>query len=284
MIIGERFHEDTCIAAVDINKRSECYIVFPNDNKIHKCKLDKLIDFLKNRNVKVLLCEGNPYLYELSKHFIVYILPSGQKQFRKKYNLRKNHGNDAKLLLKVYREDPFKYIHYIQRQLPPDPLVKDYVILCKEKRRYGNKIKSTTNQEIRKFYSKIRGKINNMRKTLGRKIERKYQEILSKIGIKGIGPYYIYFLMKIPKLETFKSLNQFLKYLGLKGKKKNFNRKARMILGLATINVKYEDLDLKPPEKENKKEIDWRKARKIAKITYYKLRNNSENNANSEGG
>ena len=275
------------VVFVDLNESDPCYCYFPGRNCVFRVSKDCLVDFLRDCGVRVVFCEGSLMARVLSDFFDVYIVVSGQRGCREMLGLSKSHENDARLLYLAWRSGYLRFHRFPRRLLPFDPLVYKYIVLCRERARAGfmvSKFKPRFFGDIREFYVDFRGWVDSLARRLRDRITRRYRWVFDLVGVRGLGPYYIYFLMLIPELKYFSSKQRFLRYLGLKGVcketdrgKRSYSVKARTALRIAAERANAYDLGLNE-EPKKKPFRNWIKARKLAKKTYDVFKNYTRDN------
>jgi len=267
-------------AFIDYQNKIPHRIFIPEENKVYRVSDKELINFLKKMNIKEVYIESAPKEWIrnlLNNNTKVYVLRvKNHREWRKKYNLRKNHENDAKMLYLIYQENPRIFREYCKRQLDSDPDVQRYVLLLREIKRVRQKIKVNEKLglpiEHLKQYEKDLAR--NQIKLLNH-LSKKYSELLNKFrDVKGLaGGNLLYFLSLIPHVQSFKSPRNYLVYLGLRATppRRTWNREARDVLIRISMKVaKYEDVKFNP------RKPNWRHVRKIALIIYNKLRGENE--------
>jgi len=86
-------------------------------------------------------------------------------------------------------------------------------------------------------------------------------------AVKGMsGGNLLYFLAIVPEIRSFRSLNAYLAYLGLRGGL-NYSREARDVLVKITAKVcRYNSLPF------NYRKPNWKAVRRVARLIYYILR------------
>ena len=202
----------------------------------------------------------------------IYILRNkNQNSLRRRYNLRKSHENDARLLYFIYKENPRYFREYVKRQLDNDPDIQRYVLLLREIRRTRHKIK------INKKFKLPTDDLENYLKELQRKLmklfyhlKKRYKNILDKFSdIKGLsGGNLLYFLTLMPEFNSFESTRSYLIYLGLRNAQgKRWNREARnTLIKMALKTARYSNIKLNP------RKPNWKYIRRLAILIYIRLR------------
>jgi hypothetical protein len=216
-------------AFIDLHVKKPAVIYY--DGGLVKASVDSLISVLSDLHVREVYLEPSniSMLRELSELFDVYILRGNYiAEFRRRFNISKSDENDARALYQIYLNDREKFIKYIPRELPRDVDIFIYEKLTKL-------IVQLKNMEAD---NEIIKEILRMRRSLSRKICKKYSNILEIFhDVRGLGGVaLIHFLMLIPRINSFKSVNSFLRYLGIKSK--NGNRRARALLYVMALQVK----------------------------------------------
>ena len=262
-------------AFVDYQNRVPHRVYIPSEDRVYKVRDENFIDFLEMAGVEEVYIESAPreWIYKLLDNNIqVYILRNhSQNNFRKKYNLKKNHENDAKLLHFIYKEDPSNFRRYYKRHLDNDPEIQRYILVLRERKRIKQKIKINEKLGLPtrglKEYLK---ELNKEQKKLLYHLKKKYKDILYEFSdIRGLsGGNLLYFLTLIPKIDSFKSTRSFLIYLGLRATNRGlWNREARQVLINIAIRVaQYNGIKFNP------RKPDWRYIRKLALLIYTRLR------------
>jgi len=110
---------------------------------VYKVRDENFIDFLEITGITEVYIESAPrgWIYRLLDNNIqVYILRShNQNILRRKYGLKKNHGNDEKILYLVYKENPSYFRRYCKRQLDNEPEIRRYILVLREIKRINRR-------------------------------------------------------------------------------------------------------------------------------------------------
>ena len=263
---------------VDYQNKVPHRVYIPNEDRVYKIREKDFIDFLEMTGVNEVYLESAPrgWMYKLLENNIqVYILRShNQNNLRRKYGLKKSHENDAKLLYRIYKENPEYFRRYCKRQLDNDPEIRRYILVLREIKRIKQKIK--TNKKLELPTEKLEEYLkepDRERIKLLYLLKKRYSNILNLFSdIKGLsGGNLLYFLTLIPDIKSFRGTRSFLRYLGLRNIEVNklWNREARQVLiKIAIKTAKYDNVKFNP-EKPN-----WRYLRKLALLIYTRLRDN----------
>jgi len=264
-------------AFIDYQNKVEHRIYIPSEEEIYKVSDEELIEFLRSKNITEIYIEAAPkqWIYKLLSNDVkVYILRiKKQRLWRKKYGLRKNHENDAKLLYLLYQENPKLFKQYVKRQLSIDSEIQRYRVLLKEKTRIEIKIKTNSKlglstEELKEYKKWLEREASKLLYHL----KKRYSNIISRFNdIKGLaGGNLLYFLTLIPEIKSFRSAREFLVYLGLRGVGKhynNWNREARdTLIRIATRVAVCNKIKFNP------KKPNWSLLRKLAVTIYWRLR------------
>jgi len=262
-------------AFIDYQNKLPHRVYVPNDDKVYKVRDKNFIEFLEMTRVKEVYIESAPreWIYKLLENNIqVYILRSrDQNNLRWKYGLKKSHENDAKLLYRIYKENPEYFRRYCKRQLDNDPEIQRYMLLLREIKRTRQKIK--VNEKLGLPTEKLEEYLWELQKEqakLLRLLKKRYKSILNKFSdVKGlVGGNLLYFLTLIPDIKNFRSTRSFLIYLGLRATdRKMWSREARDILiKMAIKTAKYNGIKFNP------RKPNWKYLRKLAITIYLRLR------------
>lgn len=167
----------------------------------------------------------------------------------------KTDENDVKLLEEVYYSEQNAYTLYLPRQISKDIDVLAYEKLTKVIVQFKNL--SVGGDLIKE--------INAVRRKLARRIRKKYKDIIDLFSdVKGLGGVsLIHFLMLVPEVTSFRSLNSFLRYLGIKSSRGN--KRARTMLYRMALQIKRSN-------KELRKYSITKIQRYLARIIYQRLR------------
>jgi len=248
------------------------HIYIPEENKVYKVKDEDIIDFLKEKGISEVYIESAPinWLYKLLDNDLkVYILRDKGliSEYRKKYRLKKNHENDAKLLYKIYMNNPKSFGEYSRRQLY-DPMIQEYKAVL----RRITRIRQMVNNGYEEYeeLSVVERELVNEATKLYYRLKKKYKSLLEKFPeFKGTYGNLLYFLGLIPEIESFKSTRSFLRYLGLRNVERNqyWSREARQVLiEIACKLSKKRGIEFK------RRKPNWKFTRKVALVIFQRLR------------
>ena len=246
------------------------HIYIPKEDKVYKVEDEDIIDFLKEKGVSEAYLESAPirWLYNiLNNGFNVYTMRFKKliSEYRKKFNMRKSHSNDAKLLYMIHRENPKSFIEYHRRQLH-DPLIQEYKATLRRMARIRQMMKNGYGEELSVAERKLVNKANK----LYRHLRKKYKDLLERFPeFKGAYGNLLYFLSIIPEIKSFRSTRSFLRYLGLRNVERHYywNREARQAL----VEIAYR-LARRQGVKYRRKKPNWEFTRKVALTIYQRLR------------
>jgi len=249
------------------------HVYIPEENKVYRVRDEDIIDFLRGRGVSEVYLEGAPtnWLYNLlDNDFKVYTLRDKKmiKEYRKKYNIKKNHENDAKLLYIIYKDDPENFGEYRRRQLY-DPMIQQYKATLRRTAKIRQMKENGYGEYVGQLSVIERKLVNEANKLYGH-IKRKYRSVLEMFPeFKGAYGNLLYFLSLIPEIRSFRSTRSFLRYLGLRNVEKHYfwNREARQTL----IEIAYR-LARKQGVKFKRRKPNWKFTRKVALMIYQRLR------------
>ncbi len=218
------------IAFIDLHSRRPAYVKFYNDDKVLKISNELLIKTLLRYGVEEVYVEPSniTIIQELSRYFKVYILKKNIRELRATKGLKKADETDVRILEEIYFSDNDAYTIYLPRHIPKDLDVSAYEKLTKV-------IVQLKNMGADKD---LIMEINKIRRRLARRITRRYRDVIDLFNdVRGLGGVsLIHFLMSIPQLTSFKSLNSFLRYLGIKSSKGN--KRAKAILYRIALQMK----------------------------------------------
>jgi len=214
-------------------------VYIPDEDEVYKVSDSNFIDFIEFIGASEVYLESAPreWIYRLLENNIqVYILRcKNQNSLRRRYSLRKNHEDDAKLLYLIYSENPGCFRRYVKRQLDDDPDIQRYILLLREKKRIRQKIK--VNEKLGLPTEKLEEYLKELDREIAKllyHLKKKYKNIIDLFSdSKGLsGGNLLYFLTLIPEVKSFKSTRSLLRYLGLRNVEVNklWNREARQVL------------------------------------------------------
>ena len=116
--------------------------------------------------------------------------------------------------------------------------------------------------------SVIERKLVNEEVKLYYRLKKKYRNVLEMFPeFKGAYGNLLYLLNLIPEIRSFRSTRSFLIYLGLRTRRKSWNREARQTL----IEIAYR-VAREQGVKFNRRRPNWKLTRKIALTIYQRLR------------
>jgi len=247
------------------------HIYIPKDNKVYRVRDEDIIDFLRSKRIREVYLENAPteWLYNLlDNSFKIYILRFKRliKEYRKKYNMKKNHENDATLLYIIYKDNPRKFGEYHKRELY-DPSIQKYKAILRKIAKI-RQMRDDGYEEYIEQLSVIEKKLLNEANKLYKRLKRKYKRILERFPeFEGTYGNLLYFMSLIPEVNSFRGARSFLIYLGLRTRCRIWNREARQAL----IEIAYK-FAKKQGVKYKREKPNWKFIRKIALMIFQILR------------